>query len=323
MRAATKKSPGTGIAVLVAAWLATSVGEVYSAPGEAEGPIRIWASAQDAKLVEKWEAAFRKQHARVDFKNTWHGPESTLAGVYTGVADIAFLARELRQPVERMAYQWVFRYPPFALTVANAGFSATRESAQLAFFVHADNPLDRLTLTQLDHVLDTKTEPARTWGDLGLDGAWKSRPLHVIGPPVDSVAALHVRDTVMHGSRKWNPAYTEYPDAAQIVAAFAKDAQAISYLPVDAVPAGAKILALGSGSDFVKPDRDTIRSGSYPLRRTVEFVINRAPGTAINPTLREFLDFVLGAQGQALIEPADGLVELSDVAAKVQRERLQ
>ena len=305
------------------AWLAIAGAANAAAPGEPEGTLRIWASLQDAKLVEKWEVGFRRLHPRVEFENAWHGPESTLAGVYTGVADVALLARELRQPVEKMAFQWVFRYPPFAITVANAGFSATRESAQLAFFVHAGNPLEHLTLAQLGHALGAQTEPAHTWGDLGADGAWKAQPLHVIGPPVDSIAALHVRSTVLHGSHKWNPAYAEYPTSAQVLAAFAKDTQAIAYLPVDAVPADAKILAIGADGDFIKPDRETIRSRRYPLTRTIEAVINRAPGTAIRPPLREFLDFVLSAQGQALIEPSDGLIVLSDAAVGLQRERLQ
>ncbi|MBS0514476.1 MAG: hypothetical protein JSS16_03275 [Proteobacteria bacterium] len=292
-------------------------------PAELQGTIRLWASPQDTALVEKWEAGFRKQYPHVEFKNTWHGPESTLAGVYTDVADVALMAREIRRPVEVMAFQWVFQYAPFAVSVANAGFSAERASAQLAFFVHADNPLSRITFAQLGHVLGAASDPARIWGDLDVDGAWKTQPLHVIGPPVDSTDALYLRDTVLKGNRKWNPAYDERADTAQILAAFAKDANAISYLPVNAVPANAKVLAVGNTDDFAKPDAETTRSGRYPLTRTIDIVINRPPNAAIRSPLRDFLEFVLSAQGQALIAPSDGLVALNDVAAQRQRERLQ
>ena len=308
-----------GFLILAAANTAAAA----AASTELQGTIRFWASAQDARLVEKWEAGFRKRHPRVEFKNAWHGPESTLAGVYTEVADIALMAREIRRPVEVMAFQWVFQYPPFAVTVANAGFSAERTSAQLAFFVHADNPLSRITFAQLGHVLGAESDPARTWGDLGVDGAWKTRPLHLIGPAVDSTDALYVRDTVLKGNRKWNPAYDERANTAQVLAAFAKDTNAISYLPVNAVPGDAKVLAVANTDDFAKPDLETTRSGRYALTRTIDVVINRSPGAAIQTPLREFLEFVLSAQGQALIAPSDGLVFLSDAAAQRQRERLQ
>lgn len=307
-----------GLVLLVAADIAAA-----AAAAELQGTIRLWASPQDTRLVEKWEAGFRKQYPRVEFKNTWHGPESTLAGVYTDVADIALMAREIRRPVEVMAFQWVFQYPPFAVTVANAGFSAERTSAQLAFFVHADNPLSRITFAQLGHVLGAESDPARTWGELGIDGAWKTRPLHLIGPPVDSTDALYVRDTVLKGNRKWNPAYDEREDTAQILTAFAKDKNAISYLPVNAIPANAKVLAIGNVGDFAMPNAETTRSGRYALTRTIDVVVNRPPGKAIRSPLREFLDFILSAQGQALIAPSDGLIALNEAAAQRQRERLQ
>ena len=75
------------------------------------GTLRIWGSPEDGWLIEELEACFRTYQPRVRFINSLHGPESTFASVYMDVADIAFMAREIRQPLETMAFEWVHHYP--------------------------------------------------------------------------------------------------------------------------------------------------------------------------------------------------------------------
>ena len=55
----------------------------------------------------------------------------------------------------------------------------------LAVFVHKDNPIKCLTLKQLDSIF-SKTykgggKEAKTWGDLGLTGEWKDKPISIYG----------------------------------------------------------------------------------------------------------------------------------------------
>src|SRR5205807_1234472 len=56
----------------------------------------------------------------------------------------------------------------------------------LAVFVHKDNPIKSLTLEQVDAIF-SKTrkagaaKDAKTWGDLGLEGQWKDKPIDIYG----------------------------------------------------------------------------------------------------------------------------------------------
>ncbi|MFM7414123.1 MAG: substrate-binding domain-containing protein, partial [Planctomycetota bacterium] len=56
----------------------------------------------------------------------------------------------------------------------------------LAVFVHKDNPLSGLSLQQIDAIFSknrtggAKSE-IRTWGDLGLTGEWKDKPISLYG----------------------------------------------------------------------------------------------------------------------------------------------
>src|SRR5207302_1100303 len=107
-------------------WCVADELPVYRAAQPVSGTIRVRASAADGWLVEHLEAGFRKAQPGVTFSGTFHGPESTFAGVYTGVADVAFMAREMRVPMESMAFEWVHHYKAFEVEIANAGLGTER-----------------------------------------------------------------------------------------------------------------------------------------------------------------------------------------------------
>ena len=205
------------------------------------GEIRISGSPADHNLLREWEKGFSKLHPGVRFSESLHGPESTIAGVYTGLADLGLMAREIRLPVEKMAFEWVHRYPPFLVEVANAGLQPGRPSANLAIIVHRDNPLSRLDLAQVDGILGAEHKRGhpnvRRWGDLGLQGEWADRPIHLYGPAVDSIPALHLRTVVMRDSHKWNPDYRELGGDREIVERPARCIHARNVTP-PSLPAG-------------------------------------------------------------------------------------
>ncbi|MFE4961190.1 hypothetical protein ACFRCW_46760 [Streptomyces sp. NPDC056653] len=51
--------------------------------------------------------------------------------------------------------------------------------------VNKKNPVDKLSLDQLDAVLSTTHnrggKAATTWGDLGATGDWAVKPIHIVG----------------------------------------------------------------------------------------------------------------------------------------------
>jgi phosphate transport system substrate-binding protein len=294
-----------------------------------EGELRIWASPADGRLLEGLAEGFRRFHPQARLAVTLHGPDSTLGGVVGGVADIALMAREMRQPVERMAFEWVYHHPALSIEIATAGLAADRPSANLAVMVHRDNPLARLTLAQLDAVLGAEHRRGerniRTWGELGLDGRWKDRPIHVYGPEVDSIPAMFIRNTVLKGSYKWNQDYEERATGPQIAAALAQDPAGIAYLPLrDASPQLKPLaLAAAAGGPFVALSADSAAARSYPLARVVTMVLNREPGQPVDARAREFLRYVLSGEGQQQVARDGAYLPLDMAQAAAQLERLK
>ncbi len=293
------------------------------------GEIRVWGSPDDDAFLRACEAGFRKFYPDARLALTLHGPESPLMGVYTGVADFALLAREMRQPAEFMAFTWVWRYPPTLIEVANAAAGTARPNGTLVVFVHCDNPLAQLTLAQLEGIFGTEhkhgADNLRTWGQLGLGGEWRDRPIHAFGPAIDSVAALYFRHVVLADSYKWNAEVKEFTDEQTMRAALAHDPAAIAYASLAAEDAGVKPLALAksAGGPFVAPTAEEIVARRYPLARSVTIALNRAPGKEIANKTKEFLRFLLSAEGQAIVAHGAGCLPLNAATAAAELKKLE
>jgi len=301
----------------------------YRAERAVAGEIRLWGSPEDSALVALWDEGFRKFHPQARLATRLNGPESTLASIYTGVADIAFVARELRQPVDSMAFQWTKLYAPTTIEVANAGVRAPQLAANLAIFVNPANPIAGLTLAQLDGIFGAEHKRSaanlRRWGDLGLrEIEWAARPIHVLAPRVTSIAALFFRRTVLDNSFKWNESLQELDDEEAALAEVARDPSAIAYARAGAAHGGVKMLpiAAATGSAFVALDEKSAADRSYPLSRVVIVAVDHAPGKPLDPRVHEFLRYVLSAEGQADVARDGAYVPLLPHDVRAQRKRL-
>lgn len=298
------------------------------------GTIRVWGSRDDGALIEELEAGFRKYQPDLRFRETLHGPESTFASVYMDVADMAFMAREIRVPLETMAFEWVHHYPPFEVEIANAGLTvdpeADRPGVALAFVVNKVNPLSCMTLQQVDDVFAADHLRGggniRNWGGLRLGGRWAGRPIHVYGPLLDNVSAVLVRRSVLEGSRKWTPDYHAVAGGwSELLETVARDPDGITFAPPLPGNQGVKALSLAAKSH--RPchplTAQTAEERTYPLTRTIDVALDRQPGEPVEPKVGEFLRFILSRQGQRIIVGDGAYLPLSAATVRQQLRRLQ
>lgn len=315
--------------MLLLASASTGAAPAAALPGAAGVPIRISGSPDDRPLIEALEQGFAATEPQVRFANVLHGPDSTLAGTYTGTIDMAFMARELRQPMERMAYEWAMLKPPLVIPYALGGLTGTRLSTQIGIFVNVANPMASLTLAQLDAALGAEhlrgPANARNWGDLGVAGAWGARPIHVYGPEVDSVTALFVRRLVMKDSRKWNEGYREMPGDREVLDRVAHDADGLAFAPLSDSPAGVKLVALSAkaGEDGVLPDREEVTDGRYPLARSVVLVVAHDKGKPVPPPVDRFAAYILSPSGQTIVARVGPYLPLGAAAVDASRQALE
>ncbi len=285
----------------------------YRPASEIAGTIRVWGSAQMAELMQRWQSGFADFHPNVRFENHLNGAVSAIAGIYTGVADLA-LSREI-WPLETLAFEQVIGHKPSAIEVATGSFDVPTKSDSLEIFIHKDNPISKVTLSQIDAIFGAEhlrgAKNFRVWGDLGLKGEWTGKPINGYGFKFENAGAMVFSDVVLKGSRIWNCDVKGFAnvvaddgtrvDAGRLILdALSRDRYGIAISNIHYARGDVKVLPVGlyESGPFVSPTRETVRDRTYPLFRSVYIFLNRPPREPIDPRLKEFLRYVLSRNGQ-------------------------
>jgi phosphate transport system substrate-binding protein len=299
-------------------------------------------------LMKSWEAGFRKYQPNVYFEDTLKGTATAQFGLQVNVADLAVSTRRIF-PYE---YYGIYRRSqlcPVEIVVATGSYDVPGRSTALGIFVNKDNPLSRLTLKQLDgiygdqrtggwqglewvtQVARTRKENIRTWGQLGLTGAWADKPIHVYGPPgLFPGGVSYFQSKVMGGADTWSPDLQEFNDRRLMMAVLSKDPYGIAYAPIAYKTAQVKALALGETQDgpYVALTKANVANHTYPLARLayIYFAPDRPNGDPaepkVDPKVKEFLRYILSRQGQRDVRRQGDFLPLTEQVAREQLKKL-
>jgi len=334
------------VLVRVAAARALDLPPPYQPRGELAGTLRIWGhGAYDSQrdfigaLVRAWEQGFQQFEPHVRFENHLVGTAAAIGSLYTGRGDLALMGREI-WPLEIAAFKEVLGYPPTGIDVVTGSFDVRNRDYALVVFVHQGNPIQGLTLAQLRSIfavhVGADAHAAHTWGDLGLAGPWRDRPIHLYGLPISRGFARFFEQRVFGGADLWQPSLREFADlkgskggatdgGQRMLDAMADDPDSIGYAGLLYHNAAVRPVALAesAGAPYVEPTVETVMDHSYPLTRMVTMFLNRPPGKPADPKLREFLRYVLSRQGQqAVTQYGRGYLPILAPAAARQLEKL-
>jgi phosphate transport system substrate-binding protein len=318
------------------------------------GTIREWGSNYfaDSDLNEYWETEFHKWEPDVKFDVHMRTALEAAPALATGVADLA--ACRLFTFSEEELYERAFNHEPLRILIATGSYDVPGWSPALAIVTNKDNPISQLTLQQLDGIFGaarsggyqgttwhpeagrTAAEDIRTWGQLGLTGKWKNAPIHVYGLNLEYGMARDFQQMVFQGGDKWAESLQEYanyagPDgtlkiaAEQLMVDLSKDPYGIGYSGVMFLTPQTKTLALADkpGSLFVPLTIENVQNRTYPMLLEVYFYLDRVPGHAVDPKLKEFLRFVLSRQGQEAIARDGKFLPLTKEAVEEQLRKLE
>lgn len=338
-----------GLAIRVLAlsmsWTLGSAQELDSLPQYEPGPavrgtIRIWGNDAMSAVAQRWADGFRRYQPDVGLQANLRGTGTAMAGLYSGVADVAFMGRPAT-PKEIMAFEWVFRYKPAAIEIMTGSLDVPGKSPALAVLVHKDNPISQLTLEQLHAIFSCEHRRGptsiRTWGELGLNGEWAEKPITAYTYDIETGTGSFFREAVLNFSYKWNwehvKEFKEIPsadrpgdDAArQIAEAVAKDRYGIAISTVRYTFPELKLIPLASreGDSYYTPTANNLVERKYPLTRAVYVYVNLEPGKPIDPKLKEFLRYILSREGQAEVRRDKGFLPLNKALLLDQLRKLE
>jgi phosphate transport system substrate-binding protein len=305
-------------------WAQTLPPPVHGVPGR----VRIAGTPGMAAVATAWVRAFKVGHPGIDISLAMRGSDIAMAGLYTATADIALIGRPATRP-EIQAFEWVYRFRPTSVPVLRGSVATPGRSPAIAVMVHRDNPLALLRVEQLAAAFgDGGALAARRWGDLGLDGAWRDRPINLYAPDAESGTGRFFRAAVLGDSNRmaW-PRLREFPVpprpesaeaavAAAMRRALAKDRAGLAVGVWGGDAAVRAVPLIGADGTAHALDAATVRSGAYPLARDVHACFAAAPARAPHVGTLAFLRFILSDEGQAIAAAAGDYLPLPAGAAQ-------
>lgn len=279
------------------------------------GKISAVGSDTLANLMTFWSEEFKKQYPNVSFSIQAAGSSTAPPALTQGTSSLGPMSRQMKAK-EIKAFEAKYGYKPTAVPVAIDA---------LAVFLNKDNPVKGLPLTMVDAIFSSTGKcgygrDLKTWGDVGLKGAWANRQITLYGRnSVSGTYGFFKKKSLCKGDYK--KTVKEQPGSAAVVQAVATDKSAIGYSGMGYTVSGVKAIALKKGNGkFVQPTPANAINGSYPLARFLYVYVNKAPGKSLSTNEKEFLKMVLSKQGQRIVEK-DGFVALpAKTAAKVRKE---
>ena len=311
----------------------------YKADRAITGTLRIYGS-ELKNAVQYLAEGFQRQHPnlRIAWSN---GPSSEggLAGLYTGISDVAPMGDDAKI-TDMMPFWNTFGYMPTEISVATGGYEKRGSLWAWAIVVNKDNPLNEISVEELERIFGSERTGGwelvqndyrftskfargaqsniRKWGQLGLRGDFANREIETFGYVSPGFATYFERNW-FHWSKKWNGNFMEYVEAKQ-TSPGPQGAAVASTVPLEDLRTNKfaigisglmhvknypdlKVLRISrrKGEPSVALTPDNVASRSYPLARDGFFYVNKAPGEALDPKVREFMRFVLSREGQEII----------------------
>jgi phosphate transport system substrate-binding protein len=311
-------------------------------------------------VLKLWEEGFQKIHPGIRFDDKLPTSDAAIPALVTGVTDLAPDGGEATL-TENLSFFETYGYPVTDITVASGAFDVEGKSNGPVIFVHKDNPINRLTVKQLDGIFGAersagmrgfKWSPAdargadqniRTWGQLGLTGEWADKPVQTYGHAPSGTARFFQWKVLQNGD-KWNPNFREYVESGSKMIAEEDRAEqrlglqsmlrnelannrygiAWTVMPQAQGVSGIKLVAIAprEGGAYVMPSKESFQDRTYPLVRSIYIFVNRPPGKPLDPKLKEFLRYVLSREGQETVARNGSYLPLTASVVREQLEKL-
>lgn len=290
----------------------------YSKVSGVSGNLSSMGSDTLANLMTLWAEEFQRLYPNVNIQIQAPGSSTAPPALTQGTANLGPMSRVMRDN-ELRAFEQRHGYKPTAIAIAIDA---------LAVYVHKDNPIEGLTLAQVDAIFSSTRlcgEPAfiETWGDLGLTGGWQNRSLQLYGRNSVSGTYGYFKNVALCRGDFRNTV-NEQPGSASVVQAVSTSLNGIGYSGIGYRTASVRPvpLSVGNGNPFVPATADNAIHGRYPLARFLYIYVNKAPNESLSPNTAEFLKMVLSRQGQEIVQ-RDGYIPLPIAVANRELTKVQ
>lgn len=289
----------------------------YRPASDIVGSLTSAGSHTMSNLMTAWAADFRRIYPLVQIQTDGKGSNTAPLRLLNQSAMFGLMSRAMSDD-ERGAFEERLGVP---MTGAPIGLDL------VAVFVHRDNPLESISLPQLDAVFSRHRRrgaptPATRWGDLGLSGVWSERGIRLYGRSSPSGTYSFFREQVL-ADGDYRSGFIGLPSSWSVSRALAQDRGGAAFASWVFRDFEIKALAVRADdrSPAVRPGIQTAWTREYPLARPLWIYFQRPVDRPLDPLRREFLSYVLSRRGQGVLL-REGYVPLTPELAERFRHAL-
>jgi len=278
---------------------------LYSKVSGVSGNIDSVGSDTMNNLMTLWCQKFNEYYPNVRCQIEGKGSSTAPPALIEGVSQFGPMSRKMKGK-EIDAFEKATGYKPVALPTS---------IDTLAVYVNKDNPVNCLTIEQIDAIFSKtrncgETSDIVTWDDLGLEDAWQNKPISSYGRnSASGTYGYFKKKALCNGDYK--DSVKEQPGSASVVQGITKDIFGIGYSGIGYKTSGVKAVEVKKeGGQCEAPTLENVVSGKYPLGRYLYLYVNKPPNQQLDPLRKEFLLFILSKEGQEVVVK-DGYLPLS------------
>lgn len=269
-----------------------------------------------ANLMTLWAEEYKRVYPGVSIQIQAAGSSTAPPALTEGTSNFGPMSRTMKSS-ELDKFEQAHGYKPTAVPVAIDA---------LAVFAHKDNPIEGLTIPQVDAIFSSTrkcghTDDITRWGDAGIGGDLGRQTIQLFGRnSVSGTYGYFKSKALCKGDFK--NSVNEQPGSASVVQSVSASLNGLGYSGIGYKTASVRTVPLAkkAGDAFVDATKDNAASGTYPLSRFLYVYVNKNPNRPLTPIEGEFVKLVLSKVGQEVVVK-DGYVPLpASVANKTLRE---
>jgi phosphate transport system substrate-binding protein len=271
----------------------------YKASGKVSGNVKSIGSDTMNNMMALWSEGFRGFHPEVKVEVEGKGSSTAPPALIAGTSNFGPMSRQMKSK-EIDAFELQFGYKPIQLRTS---------IDMLAVYVHKDNPIKGLTLQQVDAIFSKTRQGGygkdlATWGDLGLTGEWKDKPISLYGRNSASGTYGYFKEHALFKG-DYKDSVKEQPGSSSVVQGVASDKYGIGYSGIGYRTSDVLAVSLsgdtGAKPVFMAAEADNAYSGDYPMARFLYLTVNYKPGSSMEPLRAEFIRYVFSRDGQEAV----------------------
>jgi phosphate transport system substrate-binding protein len=244
-------------------------------------------------LMTYWAEGYRRFYPNVNIQIQGAGSGTAPPALVQGTAQFGPMSRPMRG-TEIQEFEKRYGYKPLPIRGAIDA---------LGVFVHKDNPIQCLSLQQVDAIFSSTRRgganaAVTTWGQVGLKGEWANRAISLYGRNSASGTYGYFKEVALFGG-DYSSSVREQPGSSTVIQGVAADINGIGYSGVGYGTADVRAVQIrGADGKCYSPTGENAASGNYAIARFLYIYVNHNPNSRMEPLRAEFIRYVYSRQGQ-------------------------